>query len=419
MTGFIISLLIGLSALGALFFVRESSTPTLDGDLLTGFSPAEVVPTLALRGLAGDDETALGYQALQAGELATAHANLLFDTTAAGSSRAGLWAALMRAYRAAEDPASATQVARGTAPLALTDPAVPSLERARMLVQTAETYAEAGLPDASLDSVNQGRRLAEQMPDLLPVQRSEIFSSLAEVAATLDATAAADELNELARNPFLTPAGVLITPRLATLTAPPPPDDTLRDAVAAREQAAAALADRIAFSGGVDIGPEREALANALRWEDQVRNEYFLRMQATEMTLNERLSILLDHRQWQARKLRIALGGYGISLIPEWEGNADAIRRDLSSMISFIDPVLDELANVQDPAQVQAEVKVEGLHWQALQYDLGLFSDGDPFALSQRIRDRENAFATFGTPVALPVTFDAAGAPPGFRVMQP
>lgn len=417
LSAFILSLLIGLGAFAALLFVQNASAPTLDSDLLQSFAADRISPALALRELAGDPAVALAYQAVNAGELDTAHALGLFDTTASGSARAGFWAALQRSYQAADRVQDAANVARIELPLAVLDATVPPRERHQLLVNAAEVFLAAGFTDAAADTAQQAKLMAERLPDLLPVQRAELFAALEPLGAALDDPIFAAEVRELTRNPFLQPQGVLLTPRLSSYIVAPTPDPDMEGAVVARREAAHALAERIAFTGGVDIEPELVALADALRREDQVRNATFQAYQSRPLTVAEQLGLRRQHRDWQATKLRIALGGYGVSLVPEWEGNAEAIRQELSSMTTAMQPLIEDLANQSEfSPEEQAELRLEGLQWLALQYELGLYPDAQPLTLSERISLAQAAFASFGTPPALPVIYDPTTTPPGFRI---
>ena len=419
LSAFILSLVVGLSAFAALLFVRDATAPTLDDDLLRTFAPDQVSPALALRELAGDPANALAFQAANAGDLATAHALALFDTTTTGAPRAGFWSLLGRAYTAADRPQDAANVARMAAPLATLDASISVRERHQLLVQAAQSYLDAGFTAAAADAAQQAFILASRAPELLPVQRAELFTALEPLAAALDDPAFAAQVRELARNPFLETPGVIPAPILADAIEAPVPDPAVDAAIAARRQAAHALADRILFTGGVDVEPELQALTDALRVEDAARNQFFSAQEQAAPSPQTMLGLLQMHRQWQATKLRIALGGYGVSLIPEWEGNADAIRKELSDLTTKMDAEFELLANqaVFAPEE-QAALRVESLHWLALQYDLGLYPGAQPATLGQRIRRDQDAYASFGTPLALPVGYEAGATPPGFRFLR-
>ncbi|MCB0256931.1 MAG: hypothetical protein KDI55_24700, partial [Anaerolineae bacterium] len=91
----------------------------------------------------------------------------------------------------------------------------------------------------------------------------------------------------------------------------------------------------------------------------------------------------------------------------------------LSDLTTKMDAEFELLANqaVFAPEE-QAALRVESLHWLALQYDLGLYPGAQPATLGQRIRRDQDAYASFGTPLALPVGYEAGATPPGFRFLR-
>src|SRR5690606_6797627 len=123
--------------------------------------------------------------------------------------------------------------------------------------------------------------------------------------------------DSVARNPYLTPPGQELAHQWPALAAPLVTDPTVMESVTLRQQAARALADRLAFTGGVDVDPERQTLATALKNEDQARNAAFQRTLASGISLGQQFTLLNEQRNWAALKLRIAARGFGISIVPE------------------------------------------------------------------------------------------------------
>src|SRR5690606_19710994 len=180
-----------------------------------------------------------------------------------------------RAYLDAGDLAAAGQVFRLVVPLAVLNDTIPTQERVQLLVQAADGYIGSENAGAARDALVQAQRIAVQTPDLVPARRADLFAEMRRVAERLDDTALEQQLADLARNPYLIGSGVLITPTLATLAQPLPYDTLTLEKIAAREQAARIFADRIELTGGVDIEPERQALAQALRDEEQARTQFY------------------------------------------------------------------------------------------------------------------------------------------------
>jgi hypothetical protein len=186
-----------------------------------------------------------------------------------------------------------------------------------------------------------------------------------------------------------------------------------------RQQAAQQLTQRLQFTGGSDFEPERQALEAALRYEDQVRNEYFGRTVGSGLTPQQQLWLVNQQRAWIALKAQIALKGFGVTLVPEWEQNRDFILQNLNTITANTDVTLDALANGQPTPNDQAALQAEGLQWLALQSDLGLYPDAPIANLSQRLEVAQATLSNLGQAAALPVLHSEEATPPGFRILPP
>lgn len=419
LTAFIVSLLVGLSSLAIYLVYAGGSGPDLAADPLRAFEPEKVVPALAIKQLSGDPANALAYQALNAGELTTAHALAIFDTVAMGPQRSGLMNQLARSLQTAGSPEQAAQVYRLTQALAILDATVSPNERNQMLIQVAEGFLTAEQTEAAADSVYQALYMGARLPDLLPAQRSAIFTNLIPIAEALGDDQLLETVEELARNPFIDTNGTLPSPKLPFLAESLPPEETLLTAKANRQQSAKQLTDRLQFTGGTDVEPERQALEAALRYEDQVRNEYFSRTIGAGLTPQQQVWLLNEQRGWAALKVQIALRGFGMSLVPEWERNSELLLQNLNTISSNMDIALDALAKAQPTPEEQSALEAEGSQWLALQSDLGLYPGAPVSSLSQRLELAQTTLTGLGQPLALPVLHKADATPPGFRIKPP
>jgi hypothetical protein len=305
---------------------------------------------------------------------------------------------------------------RLTTPAAVLDLTMTPLERAQLLVQTAKGLVAAGQVAGAHDAAQQAQRIAAQTPDLLPAQRSLIFSDLQVIANDLDDPAFSARIDDLARNPFLSPPGVQIPHRIDTFAQQLPYDAQLEAIIAARRQAATVLADRIALTGGVDIDPERRALAEALLAEDQARSLFYEQARSGAVSLPQQTWLLQDRITWLATKLRIAGQGFGLSLLPEWEQQADALLGELGMAYNDYAATLDAHAAALSMPADQALQRVENQMWLAEQAERGLFTAIGLNDLSERLRIVQDDVARQAGALALPVAYEPEAAPPGFRI---
>jgi hypothetical protein len=417
LSGFILSLFIGLAALSALLALWNNEGSTSDDNPLNGINVARVVPQLALMDLAGEPAEALAYQALNAGELETAHATALFHPKMSGPSRTGLFLQLAGRYLDRSATVAAGHTYRLALGSAILDPSLPLPSVSQTLVHIASGSLGAS-QEAALDSAIQAVRVASQTPDLLPAQRNQTFVSLQSLARDLEADLLSQQIDEFIRNPYLMPGGHLLDPQLPSLSEPVEFDEPLAMAVAARQQAARRLAERIALTDGMDIEPERQSLTETVLHEDQVRSNFYGRMLSGPISLQQQFWLVQNRRDWIALKARIALGGYGISIVPEWEASLSEILGDLTAATSTLDVVFQGLISAQPTPLDQANLRVETLLWLALQAEMGLYPNAPIADLSSRLVAAQNELADLGNQLALPVAYDADATPPGFRIVS-
>ena len=416
LAAFLLCLAIGLVAFATLLAVRDTDKPTINANPLQLVRTTAILPQLALRELSGDTATGLAVQAIQAGQLETARAILTYATDIPAVEQAGRLAQLGRAYHATGDLTAAAQIYHLVVPFAVLADAIPTQERIQLLVQAADGLAASAYPDAARDALVQAQRIAMQAPDLVPARRADLFAEMRRVAEQLNDAALQQQLADLARNPYLIGSGILITPTLATLAQPLPYDSLTLEKIAARKEAARILADRIELTGGVDIEPERQALAQALRDEDQARAQFYDNL--GEISRGQQFWLPLDKRAWLATRLRLADGAFGVSVVPEWEAQRTVIAGDLAAQDSYIDSLVRALADTQPAPDQQAMVRIEGQHWLAQQAARGLNPNAPLANITEALRIAQDDLARLGTPVALPTAYEANAAPPGFRIQS-
>lgn len=418
LAGFLLSVVAGLIALAVLWSLsqRPATPPAAAAfDLL---EPERVQPGLAVRALAGDPPAALAAQAIRAGELPTAAALLLFDAQTEGSARAALWRRLGQALQAQGEDAKAALAHRQLLAAGKLDLELHSLERSQSLIQAADGFLAAGDLAAARAAATQARRVVAQSPDLLPAQRSQLLGTLKPVVAQLDAPSLAAEVDDLLRNPFLDPGGVLLTSTWASLSAAPPADALLDAAVAARQQAARDLADRQVLTNGSDVAPEVERLGGALLAEDQVRAQRAQAINAQSISLQQQLGLLIEQRHWRALKLQVANRAFGLTLVPQWEANAEALRQELAANAGSIGTVAAALAAAQPTPLEQNLLRAEAGYRAALQSELGLSPSADNNRIADELRIAATELERLGVVLALPIAYEPDAYPPGFLIQQ-
>ncbi len=419
--GFVLCLLVGLGALATLYLLNREVASSYRAAPLAAIQSDEVAPQLALRELtffggAAQQTQSLAYQLVNAGYGESALATATFDTRtgnltpgaatdealAPSDTRASLLLRLGRYSAQVGNPARARELFTLARDLVLLDNRLPAIQRVQLLTTAAEGLRAADGDLAALDTAQQAYDIAAHWPDLLPAQRVQMLDALRPVVQQLVAESSvrntADRLDaqigDLTRNPYLDPAGTfappLWNPRGEALSLG---DDVLL-ARNARQAAASALVARLEqlIDAGIDIRKRRPddyevelvALGQALLAEDEARAAAYQRVADDGATLAEQLWLLQTQRAWQAQKLKIARGAYGLSIVPQWEAQIAALSAELGALTDGLRPVMEaQLAAA--PAEEQAQLRVEMLRWLLGQSLLGLYPGASPAALGAEL----------------------------------
>ena len=418
LVGFTLCLLVGLAALAVLWRLSTTPAPVMaSSDPLTTLRTEHILSALAVAELAGDPPDPLANQALAAGQLESARALLTYRRQRQNEHQLGLLLQMARTYIAADESAVATLLLHQARAYALLDSGLSSLERSQALLQIAQELHAAGADPAARDAAVQAFRLARGAPELLPAQRSQLFNTLRPLVEQLGDKTLSQQIAEFVRNPFVTASGE--TPaldRLWALAEAVNADAGVVTATATRQQRARELVNRLIFTGGADIDPERAALAQALLAEDAARGAWIGNLQQAGLTPGQQLTLLLEQRDWLLLKLRIASLGFGLSIGPEWEAGRVLVQRDLSAITNSLDATFQALAAAQPDPLNQALLRLEARRWLALQSDLGQYPEAGVEVLGERLKASQDELAQLGHPVALPLGYDPAAVPPGFRI---
>jgi len=444
LVGFILCLLIGAASLGAFWLLYQGTEPTMPDTELQTFRAQDIVPQLALMELAGDSPNALAHQALNAGEIDTAYAIALFDIGSDGSNLVGLWLQLGRGYQQRGEPIQALTAYRRVYALAIFDDTLSPVERGQLLAQVGRGLLDLEQVEEARHIVVQAKRLGEQYPGLLPTQRSQIFNGLRPLVGELNDAFLENQIGELIRNPYLTPASFLVAdalsePASALLkiifpVAQPALSAELQTAVSVRQSATRRLVDQLnmAAQQGADntqfIETERTALAQALLQEESRRDEYFQRMEQG-LPIEEQLRLLYEKRSWLVLKMQGGLSGFGQSIVPNWteqmageniSAEDDNYLHEIHRITGQLDTAWETLIESRMGEQVssrdRALLRVQILRWLALQIELGLYPENQAQNISSRFDAAQDEATRLGVPVALPIRYESQAIPPGFSI---
>ncbi len=260
------------------------------------------------------------------------------------------------------------------------------LGRGELALGAAQGLAALNRPAVARLAIAETEKLAQQSTSLLPAQRRALLEEVAAAYRSIgDETAAAGvqkNLDSQAAGPGVTPEpeGLLLPELLGTVTLP----QDVTESLSARQKAAAFLAARWITTQASARQPLVDALAEALRAEDAVRAAFYESLPS--LSAPDQLAVMHDRVTWASIKWRVAGRGYGASLVPEWEGQADVLRVELvaafTDLINAYGRQLDGLA-AGDAAAGRVELLRQGILWSRL----GLFPGNAESSLAGQLVD--------------------------------
>jgi hypothetical protein len=129
---------------------------------------------------------------------------------------------------------------------------------------------------------------------------------------------------------------VVEAPPVLPVAEPPLVSLEAQQAEAARWEAAQELSNALVARGGHAPSELVSALREALVAEDQAKLPYYDAQLASTPQLSVQISVVQARINWLSIKYRVARQGYGISLVPEWELQAEAIRAELTKSYELL-----------------------------------------------------------------------------------
>jgi len=335
----------------------------------------QVVPHLALMGLAGWSDQQVAVTALSEGQWETAYATLAYDTRVADRERAGLWLSLGDGFAEAGQGERAALSYQQVETIAVLSPVLSDYVRADALSQAALGLARLGRTEAAERLAEETLVIVRGSPDLQPVLRQQLVERVAEVYRLLGDEGRRRETLALLKPGVLPPLGAPeeVAALLPTLEVPVEVPQAVQEAEKERKTAALRAAQGLVPGAGVADAGWRPVLARALQQEDAVREAEFGALREGEVRLVEQAALARHQVNWLTIKYRVARGDYGVSLVPEWEAQANDIRSALARAYQDLYSIYeDEVVALPTPEEVR-QGWVEVLREEAKTGRLGLY----------------------------------------------
>ena len=303
--------------------------PFIGSNPLSGLVVGEIDPALALASLGGSSEADVIAEAIDKARPETAFSGLLFDPTLTNRESSGGFLRLAAIYAGEGKRKKAVSSFELAGSIATLAPDISDVAKADMFMQAGEGLIGLEEPALAKFYLDQAFVIGSKSPALQAAHRRAIYERLQTNYLAIDERVLARASLSLSANP---PNLALVTDKQLVLPeaqAVPLAED-VQQAEAVRWRAAQELSALLVARGG--NAPQRavDVLGAALSVEDQRKLAFYEEEFAKTSQLSRKIDITLAQIQWLSIKYRVARQGYGISLVPEWEAQAEEIRARLT-----------------------------------------------------------------------------------------
>jgi hypothetical protein len=289
-----------------------------------------VAPDLAALSLAGVPDAQVLTLSIALGELETTRAILAFGADLSDKERSNGWLWLADRYHQANQMDRAAHAYRLAGDGAILGTNIDDLLRTKILLAVGQGLLASHDKERSRFYLSQSAIIGGNSNQLGAYHRHTLLEQL--VPAILQAGGYRDDWKNLAETTKRVNAGVHLNGSVPTIlgqegiSAAP-----FAQAQDARREAAAVWLATITEAQGdgqTDTNLTRVALVEALREEDSAVNQY---VTSGPGSAADRLAAQETLLHWLLLKRRIAGGGLGTRLIPEWEDDREEIEESLSA----------------------------------------------------------------------------------------
>jgi hypothetical protein len=373
-----ILLLILIIVIGTFFITRQANTsqarrpnPLIGPNPVARVNVNNIDPALALASLGGVPEIDVIAEAVDKARPEIALAGLLFHPTLTSKESSGGFLQLAAAYAKngnREKAIFSYQMAGTVATLA---PDIPDTVRADIFLQSGEGLTELREPALAKFYLDQAFTIASRSPALQAAHRRAIFERLQKIYIALDERVLARQSLSLGANP---PNAVAVEHQTVLPKSQPAPlTASIQEAEAKRWQAAQELAAILVERGGNAPQSYIDVLSEALLVEDQQKSPFYESEFEKASQLSKKIDITVAQISWLSIKYRIARRAYGLSLVPEWEAQAEQIRADLTKKYETLFALYADLVVALPEISQIDRATEERLRYEILAGELGRY----------------------------------------------
>jgi hypothetical protein len=397
-----IIMLILLVAIGTFFFSSQLGAASSTGSsFLRGRNPLntvnveEIDPALALASLGGVSEADVIIEAIRKGRPETALAALAFRPTLADRESAGDFLLLAAVYAANGNREKGVFSYQMAGLIATLSPNIPDTVRTDIFLEAGEKLIELNDPDWAKFYLDQAFVLAAKSPFLQGAHRRSVFERLQKDYLSLDERELARKSLDMTANSVASAEGIgeqiFILPQTSEAIALPL---ALQEAEAQRWSRAQELAALLVERGGNAPQAAKDALKEALLVEDGQKLTFYRDELAAAAQLSRKIDITIAQIEWLSTKYRVARQAYGLSLVPEWEAEAEQIRADLTKTYETLFALYaDLIVALPEVSQIDKATE-ERLRREILAGELGRYPNYPEEQRRKQLLDASNQLIT-------------------------
>ncbi len=334
LAGAVVLLLVAVIA-GTVYVVLQgrSEPPTGWRDPIAQVTPDAITSAWALYPLAGASELDTIDEAIASGDLETAYAALVFGRELSDLQRIGRLTLLGQRFAQAENSEQASLCYQQIYDLALLSPALHDPARADALLSAGRGWAALGQDEQALTAYDQVYFLALQSPYLQAAQRQDLVRDLEgtyrQLGDDAQAQAAQQQLREWNQGVQPPPPSQPVELPDLPVRTDPVSSPEVGELEEARRQAVYALQQALALDGEAPAELV-DGVAQALLAEDAAKLSLYQQELEASSQPGRRINVHRHTIRWLTVKYQVAMAGFGLSLVPEWEAELTEIQSALS-----------------------------------------------------------------------------------------
>ncbi|MFN8454593.1 MAG: hypothetical protein U0401_07965 [Anaerolineae bacterium] len=388
----------------------------------------EIDPALALASLGGVSDSDVIIEAIRKNRAETGLAALLFRPTLADRESAGDFLLLAAAYGANGDQDKSFLCYQLAGTIAILSPNLPDTARTDILLEAGEQLISLNQVEWAKFYLDQAFLLAGKSPFLQAAHRRSVFEKLQKDYITLyESPYNVAEARLLARQSLdlmAKPVNSAVDPDKQAVILPQTHEAiTLpqagQEAEARRWTRAQELAALLVERGGQAPQKVIENLREALIAEDQQKLPFYEAELAVATQLSRKIDITMAKIDWLSTKYRLARQAYGLTLIPEWEAQAEQIRTDLTKSYENLYALYADLIVALPEVSQIDKASEEKLRREVLAGELGRYPNYPEEQRRQQLLDATNQLITTQAELNIFVGVGQIAGQPVYRLVSP